>query len=61
MQIVVTGHSLGAAVSSINAFSAAIDWPMADIHNVNLGSPLVGDQAWVNVRPSALTSHVLHG
>ncbi|KAK9835675.1 hypothetical protein WJX74_005697 [Apatococcus lobatus] len=48
IRIVVTGHSLGAAVSSINAFSAAIDWPMADIHNVNLGSPLVGDQDWVN-------------
>ncbi|KAK9862141.1 hypothetical protein WJX84_010141 [Apatococcus fuscideae] len=48
IRIVITGHSLGAAVSSVNAFSAAIAWPMADIHNTNIGSPLAGNQDWVN-------------
>ncbi|KAK9835462.1 hypothetical protein WJX74_000569 [Apatococcus lobatus] len=48
IRVVVTGHSLGAAVSSVNAFAAAITWPTADIHNTNIGSPLAGNQDWVD-------------
>ena len=43
------GHSRGAAVATLLAPWAALQWPSADVRCVTFGSPRVGNQAFVNV------------
>ena len=43
------GHSLGAAVATLLAPWAALQWPSADVRCVTFGSPRVGNQAFTNV------------
>ncbi len=49
-KVIATGHSLGGGLASLCGVWAALQWPGADVRVVTLGSPKVGNQAWVDVR-----------
>jgi len=49
-KVIATGHSLGGGLASLCGVWAALQWPGADVRVVTLGSPMVGNQAWVDVR-----------
>lgn len=44
--ILVTGHSLGAALATVAAYDAKIAFPNKDIYVYNMGSPRVGNTAF---------------
>ncbi|KAK9819269.1 hypothetical protein WJX81_002184 [Elliptochloris bilobata] len=47
-KVISTGHSLGGGLASLAGVWAALQWPAADVRVVALGSPMVGNQAWVD-------------
>ena len=49
-KVIAAGHSLGGGLASLAGVWAALQWPAADVRVVTLGSPMVGNQAWVDVR-----------
>lgn len=52
-KVIAAGHSLGGGLASLAGVWAALQWPAADVRVVTLGSPMVGNQAWVDVRAPA--------
>ncbi len=47
--MVVTGHSLGAALASITGVWAALQWPAADIYVPTFGEPKPGNRQFGEV------------
>ena len=59
-KVIAAGHSLGGGLASLAGVWAALQWPAADVRVVTLGSPMVGNQAWVDVRAPAHLRAFLH-
>lgn len=49
-RVVVSGHSLGAALATIAGPWAALTWPAADVRVVTFGAPLTGNEQFAEVR-----------
>mmetsp|Transcript_18367 Transcript_18367/g.55306 ORF Transcript_18367/g.55306 Transcript_18367/m.55306 type:complete len:738 (+) Transcript_18367:203-2416(+) len=48
-RVVVSGHSLGAALATIAGPWAALTWPAADVRVVTFGAPLTGNEQFAEV------------
>jgi hypothetical protein len=58
--ITTVGHSLGAAISLLDALYLSINIPSATVKFVGYGLPRVGNQAFANLIDSTLPSRVTH-
>ncbi|KAE9386984.1 lipase [Gymnopus androsaceus JB14] len=58
--VTVTGHSLGAAISLLDALYLSIQLPNAMVNFVGYGLPRVGNQAFANLIDSTLPDRVAH-
>jgi len=58
--ITTTGHSLGAALSLLDALYLSIQIPHATVNFIGFGLPRVGNQAFANLIDSTLPSRVSH-
>ncbi|KIK57088.1 hypothetical protein GYMLUDRAFT_46709 [Collybiopsis luxurians FD-317 M1] len=58
--ITTTGHSLGAAISLLDALYLSIQVPSATVTFIGYGLPRVGNQAFANLIDSTLPNRVSH-
>jgi hypothetical protein len=56
-QVVITGHSLGAAVGTLFAMQLYVQFNVQNIHMVTFGSPRVGDQGFRDLFVATGYSH----
>eukprot|EP00243_Klebsormidium_subtile_P008853 TRINITY_DN4303_c0_g1_i1.p1 TRINITY_DN4303_c0_g1~~TRINITY_DN4303_c0_g1_i1.p1 ORF type:complete len:480 (-),score=177.84 TRINITY_DN4303_c0_g1_i1:576-2015(-) len=59
-EVVVTGHSLGAALATIGSFVAALEHPRVRVHYFGFGSPRVGNAAFVEAFRRVIRGHAVH-
>ncbi|GAQ90511.1 hypothetical protein KFL_006500050 [Klebsormidium nitens] len=59
-EVVVTGHSLGAALATIGSFVAALEHPHVRVHYFGFGSPRVGNRAFVEAFRRVISGHAVH-